>query len=127
MDAVERFVALLDDCEAACLDRRQPMRQTLGQVSVSVRAKFLRFAFDFQLHNAFNEKYETLCGGVAKFSAGFELSGVLREPGAQSGVDVHNRGAGFHAGKNSTDKSIRRKEEMIGLLRAAGAAKIMHG
>src|SRR5438270_118275 len=69
---------------------------------------------------------ESLRTRRSQFAIGLKLDAVLSEPGAERRSNVHDGGSILHSRKCRAHKSVRSKQQMMGLMRAARLTRIIH-
>ena len=124
---IERLVRFFEHSDAARLRRYHAVSRAFGEISVTARGELMRLPFPFHLDATFQHVEEALRVRGAQFAAAFELSRVLRESRAQCWAHMHNRAAILHARQRGAHESVRREQQVIGLLGASRAAKVMQG
>ena len=115
-------IGLFDDRRASSAFGRQVQAAPLGKVREITGCEAMPVNFEITVEHI----DETLAGRRTQLSSLFELRGVLRELGADRRPNVYDGSRLPHAGKRHADERVRRLQNMIGAVNAAGLSKVVH-
>ncbi len=128
VERFERQVGLVDDRDARLGDGGEGVRVVGGEVGVAAGVEVVRrgLAGLGEREFAFEDVEEALRGALNERALGVELDGHLREGRAGGGCDVHDGQAAGQAGERRADEGVRREQEVVAPVGAAGLAEMVH-